>query len=230
MSLSFSKRLSIGVDEAGRGCVIGPLVIATVIASPLDRRRFREWNVRDSKIVPARERKILAEKIARHCWFQVAIIPAKDVDAAVWNRTLNLNGLELKHMAHGLRAAGKRCADREHHAVVDAPSINARGFRDELFAACGWPDISHLEAKHRADALDRTVAAASILAKEERERQITLLKQKLDCDFGSGYPSDPKTRQHIAEVGAGATHVRWSWATCRVIRESQTNSSNPSLL
>lgn len=209
--------LRLGIDEAGRGCVLGSLVVAIVAATDKDRRWFAQQNVRDSKLVPPKEREVLAEKIRERCWFQLKIATAPEIDVAVRDRSRTLNGLELEMMSECLRDSMSAFADRETSALIDAPSINAEGFRKKIHAASGWGDIERLHAKHRADTLDRTVGAASILAKSERERLLAMIKQELGCDFGSGYPHDERTIAHIKSVEHGSTHVRWSWATAKAV-------------
>ncbi|MCI0479183.1 hypothetical protein L0Y59_01425, partial [Candidatus Uhrbacteria bacterium] len=93
------RTISVGIDEAGRGCVLGPLVAAVVAADGQDRRWFRDRNVRDSKIVPPKERDRLARAIMERCWFAVRIAFPQDIDAAVRDRDRTLNGLELELMA-----------------------------------------------------------------------------------------------------------------------------------
>lgn len=209
------RALSLGIDEAGRGCVLGPMVVAVVAADEGDRRWFWKHNVRDSKIVPAAERDRLAAEIRERCWFQLKVAPAPEIDRAVRDRARTLNGLELEMMSDCLRDFCDAHGDREAYAVVDAPSINAHGFLEKLYAASGWGDMDRLVAKHRADARDRTVGAASILAKSERERLVAKLKRELGCDFGSGYCHDERTIGHLKTAPSGAAYVRWSWATAR---------------
>lgn len=207
--------LSVGIDEAGRGCVLGPLVVAVVAATESDRRWFTAHNVRDSKVVPAPERERLAAQIRERCWFQLKIGQAMDVDRAVRDRSRTLNGLELEMMSECLRDFRAEHRDCPARALVDAPSINARAFFEQLYAASGWDDRQTLAARHHADERNRTVAAASILAKSERERLIAQLKQELGCDFGSGYCHDERTIAHLRSVAPDAAHVRWSWSTAR---------------
>jgi ribonuclease HII len=213
-----NSRLSVGVDEAGRGCVLGPLVVATVAATPADLRHFRNWNVRDSKIVPAKERTDLAERIKERCWFDVRVAVPSQIDEAVRDRSRTLNGLEMELMADLLRTFRSAHVDRDAVAIIDAPSINAKGFGKKLHDACGWNDIDTFRAMHKADARHRAVGAASIIAKFERERLLDLIKQELGIDFGCGYPHDKQTiafvnKMKTAPKGLGAVHVRWSWAT-----------------
>lgn len=210
-------RITLGIDEAGRGCVIGPLVVACVAADPTDRRWFWANNVRDSKIVPPAERDRLARKIMERCWFQVKIFPAPAIDAAVRDRTRTLNGLERDAMAELLREAASAFSEHETHGLVDAPSINAQGFLEQLQLASGWDDLSRLRARHEADRTDRTVAAASLIAKAERERLIAALKREIGIDFGCGYSHDEQTRAHLRICAPDATYVRWSWKTAQRI-------------
>lgn len=209
--------LSIGIDEAGRGCVLGPLVVAVVAADEKDRRWFWTNNVRDSKLVPGPQRDTLAKAIKQRCWFQMKVVLPPQIDIAVRDRSRTLNGLELECMADCLRDALDEFGDRESYALVDAPSINAQGFLEKLYVASGWGDMDRLLAKHHADKTDRTVGAASIIAKSERERLIAKLKKELGCDFGSGYCHDPKTLEHLKTVPPDAKHVRWTWATAKSI-------------
>lgn len=205
--------LSVGIDEAGRGCVIGPMVIACVAADEADRRWFWANNVRDSKIVPAKQRDELARRIKDRCWFEVRVASPKAIDQAVADRSRTLNGLELEHMAGLLEEFMEAHDGRKAIALVDAPSINAQGFLEKLYVASGWEDMERLKAKHEADRRDRTVAAASIIAKYERERLISKIKKELGVDFGSGYCHDERAIAHVKTAQKGAAHVRWSWKT-----------------
>lgn len=210
--------LSAGIDEAGRGCVIGPLVVAIVAAKDADRRAFREWNVRDSKIVPAKQRTELAARIQDRCWVAWCAASPAEVDIAVRDRTRTLNGLERDLMAALLRRFQIAHPEGDASVLVDAPSINALGFETQLRLAGGWDGRGELRARHHADEIDRTVGAASIIAKAERERLIAELKQKIGADFGSGYCHDERTISHLKIVAKDAPHVRWSWATAQTIQ------------
>jgi ribonuclease HII len=211
--------LSIGIDEAGRGCVIGPMVVADVAADDKDRRWFWDQNVRDSKLVPPAQRDKLAKAIMERCWFQIKVTKAPQIDAAVRDRSRTLNGLELELMTECLQDAMDEYGDREAYAVIDAPSINAQGFLEKIYQTSGWGEMDRLVAKHHADKKDRTVGAASIIAKYERERLIAKLKIDIGCDFGSGYCHDPRTKAYMKKAPQGALWVRWSWATARALVE-----------
>jgi ribonuclease HII len=209
-------KYSVGIDEAGRGCVLGPLVVAVVAADEADRRWFWAHNVRDSKIVPAAQRDELAQLIKERCWFRLTVVEAPKIDEAVRDRRRTLTGLELEVMADLLKEYSDEFEEAEAIALVDAPSINAQGYLEKLFVRSGWDDMARLKAKHEADRTDRTVAAASILAKAERERLIAKLKKELGCDFGCGYSHDEVTRQFLKTCPADAPYVRWTWKTAGI--------------
>ncbi|MBU1035018.1 ribonuclease HII [Patescibacteria group bacterium] len=205
--------LSVGIDEAGRGCVIGPMVVAVVAADETDRRWFWKNNVRDSKLVPAKQRDTLAQKIKKRCWFQLKIAQPSEIDRAVIDRSRTLTGLELEQMSECLKDFCCEFPEREVCAIVDAPSVNAQGYLEKLFMLSGWPDMNSLLAKHHADKRDRTVAAASILAKSERERLLARIKKDLGVDFGTGYCHDERTLAHLRTAKPAAPHIRWTWKT-----------------
>lgn len=215
MLYAVDMRLSVGIDEAGRGCVIGPLVVACVAADEADRRWFWKNNIRDSKIVPGPQRDKLAGMIKERCWFQTKIYFPTAIDEAVRDRSRTLNGLELEAMAELLRDFMDEHAEREAVALVDAPSISAQHYLEKLYVASGWPDMERLKAKHEADKKDRTVAAASLIAKSERERLIAKLKRELGVDFGCGYAHDEATREFVRVCPRDADYVRWSWKTAQ---------------
>jgi ribonuclease HII len=215
MTTSPDEKLSLGIDEAGRGCVLGPLVVAVVVANSSDREVFAEWNVRDSKLVSPKIRERLAPKIRERCWFRIKVASPQDIDIAIRDRSRTLNGLELEMMSECLQDAMKEFGNEDVEALIDAPSINAEGFRKKIYTHCGWKNYESLRAEHHADTNNRSVGAASILAKSERERLIAELKQELGCDFGSGYSHDERTILHLKSVARDATHVRWSWATAQ---------------
>lgn len=180
-----------------------------------DRRRFCAWNVRDSKLVPPRQRDVLAQRIKERCWFSIRVAQPPEIDAAIRDRSRTLNGLELEMMADLLREFRTEYPERDAFALLDAPSINAQGFLEQLYMASGWDDMSRLHAMHHADTRNRTVGAASIIAKAERERRIAHLKQELGTDFGSGYCHDERTIAHVKTAPEDAVHIRWMWSTAR---------------
>ena len=208
-----SRYLSVGVDEAGRGPVLGPLVVAIVAATEEDRAWFELNNVRDSKIVPLKERTRLAEEIRARCWWRIRVTDPHDIDEAVRDKSRTLNGLELECMASLLNEYRREHVDVPSRGLVDAPSRNTKDILNRLQAMCGWNDPHILDAQNHADATSRTVGAASLIAKDERERLMELLRQNVGEDLGSGYPSDPKTIAFMKKCPRDSKYVRWTWKT-----------------
>ncbi len=176
-----------GVDEAGRGCVLGPLAVAGVSVDSSRLRELTELGVKDSKLLSPAQRDSLYPEILKLCVrAEVSRIPPKMIDRYVsrGKKYRRLNYLETIHMAKVIDALG---ADE---VFVDAPDVNPVRFRAELeeLLSC----TPRIVAEHKADVNYPVVSAASIVAKVERDRDIEELR-KIHGNFGSGYPSDPDT-------------------------------------
>jgi ribonuclease HII len=206
-----SHLLTAGIDEAGRGCVIGPLVVAIVAAEEKDRRWFAKENVRDSKLVPAERRDELAPEIRSRCWHAILSAEPPEIDDALYDHARSLNELEMEIAMSLLRHFQREHADREARILADAMSSNARDIAERMNAGSMGNALHRINAVHHADRDDRTVAAASIIAKAERERRIEALKRELGEDFGCGYCHDAKTKAFLKVCPRGAGYVRWSW-------------------
>lgn len=206
-----SEELVGGVDEAGRGCVIGPLVVAGVSASPAGVRRLKSLGVRDSKKLSARQREALYPDImkasASVSWFA---IPPAEIDSVVFRgeKLRKLNYLEAVYFARVIDTLGAR------RVTVDASDVIPQRFGDNI--SDNLKSECRIRSVHKADRDFPIVSAASIVAKVERDRQVALLRE-LHGDFGSGYPSDPVTKAFFSDrVGRGEplpSFVRKSWKT-----------------
>ncbi len=214
-----SHILYAGIDQACRGCVIGPLVVAIVAAEEKDRRWFARENVRDSKLVPAERRDELAAMIRERCWHTILAAEPMEIDDALYDPGRSLNELEMEMVMSLLRHFQRAHGDRDARILADAMSSNAEDIAERM--AAGSMDIRRhrIIASHHADRDDRTVAAASLIAKAERERRIEELKREVGHDFGSGYCHDERTIAFVKTCPPGAAYVRWSWKTV-VSRES----------
>jgi ribonuclease HII len=179
-----------GVDEAGRGPVIGPMVMCGVIIEEKDIPKLVEVGVKDSKKLTPKKREYLFDKIKEVIPnFELIIVEAAEIDDALNSPNLNLNKLEAIKTAMILNKL------KPNKAIVDCPSNNIESYKTYLGSFLK-EDI-HLQLEHDAERF-APVAAASILAKVTRDRIIEELKKKYG-DFGSGYPSDPKTRKFLEE-------------------------------
>lgn len=200
-----------GVDEAGRGCVLGPLVVAGVSADADALREFGRLGVKDSKKLTHKKRCALYDEIVdRAEAVHTAHIDPPDIDVYVKYgvKYRKLNFLEAMHMARVIEKLG---ASR---VFVDAPDTNPHRFTRELsemIAPC--PTIV---AEHKADSTYVVVSAASIVAKVQRDRAVEDLRRE-HGDFGSGYPSDPQTidflTEYVKREGIRPPFSRKSWRT-----------------
>jgi ribonuclease HII len=201
----------LGVDEAGRGCVIGPLVICGVLATEETIERFQEIGVWDSKQLSRKKREQLGSKIASLAEdFLLIKISPVEIDRCLWWHGLNsLEAAKTAEMVNHLKPTV---------AYIDAPGKGARGYTRLINSAIYVR--TQIIAENFADRNYPVVSAASILAKVHRDAVIQRLHIKYG-DFGSGYPSDKKTRgfltQYYHQEGKFPDIVRTGWATVRKI-------------
>ncbi|MGC9529373.1 MAG: ribonuclease HII [Candidatus Bipolaricaulaceae bacterium] len=174
----------LGIDEAGRGAMIGPLVIAGVAVPQGELAALHALGARDSKAVARSRRRALVRKIARHFPIDVVVIPASAVDAH------NLTQLELTAAATIAGAAGRRTG--QLRVVLDAPVPSAAlpRFLRTLSQLSGLPE-ARLAAYPRADRTHPAVAAASLAAKVVRDAHVAHLRARYG-DFGWGYPGEAR--------------------------------------
>jgi len=203
----------IGVDEAGRGPVIGPMVIAICALTERDRRWCVRHNVTDSKAIPAKRRSALAQALRDRCWSDIIVIQPPEIDEAVRNRSMTLNGLEIKYMAELIRRFKQAFPDTPAEIMLDAPTRKTHSFRRMISHLSSWEPFGLLKAENFADQKYRHVGAASILAKTERDRLMSELSQTLNYNLGSGYSHDPLTRRYVASAQKDDPIIRWSWMT-----------------
>ncbi len=189
--------LELGIDEAGRGPVIGPMVIAGTIIRKEDEKMLKAIGVKDSKLLAEKKREELFSKIRDIAVaYEILVVPAKEIDECIKSAEINLNWLEAIKAAEIIsRLSEKHKLER---AVIDCPSNNKEAYRRYLQDRLLSGKKPKLIVEHKADLNYISVSAASILAKVTREKEIKKLK-KAYGDFGSGYPSDPKTRKFLEE-------------------------------
>ncbi len=206
-----------GLDEAGRGPVIGPMVVAGVVLSRKAARELKSLGVKDSKLLTPERREGLAPLIRDMAdAYAIRVVEPRRIDDVVSHNGLNL--LEAEVMADIIKELSPSLV------IVDAPGRNTRKFREILKSHLGEMKVK-IRAENKADRKFVHVAAASILAKVERDRRIAELREIAGLDFGSGYPSDPKTREFLLKVLDGLSfpkeQVRWRWATLQNLLEEK---------
>lgn len=188
-------KLILGIDDAGRGPVIGPMVLAGCIISEELEKELRILGVKDSKQLTPRRREFLAKEIkSKAKAYKVILISPQTIDKSK-EKGLKLNELEARACAKIINFLNKE--SEKIKVIVDCPSTSISKWADYL--KLHIENLSNLEifCEHKADRNHIAVSAASILAKSAREREVEKLKQA-HGDIGSGYPSDPKTKEFLA--------------------------------
>jgi ribonuclease HII len=205
----FEPVLVAGVDEAGRGCVIGPLVIAGVLIKEESLPVLKQLGVKDSKLLSPKKRESLALEIIRIAekHLVVKLSPAEIDHAVDSGRKLHkLNRLEAETMAQIINTL------KPDEAFVDAADVLEDRFKHHIQERLTTKTA--LTSKHKADKIYPAVSAASIIAKVNRDREIAAIATQ-HGDFGSGYLTDPKTmtflKQWLKTNGDYPDFVRKSW-------------------
>jgi ribonuclease HII len=194
--------LTCGVDDAGRGAVMGPLVIAGISISQNKIKHLSEIGVKDSKLLSPHSREKLYKKIISIVDdYYIAKISPNTIDKSVSKN--QLNELEAKYMAKVIKKL------RPGSAYVDSCDVNPVRFGKKISKLAKIKVYS----SHHADRRFPVVSAASIVAKVNRDEAIKRLR--MNYDVGSGYPSDSKTmefvRKYIEFHGFPPKFVRKSW-------------------
>ena len=204
-----------GVDEAGKGPVLGPLVVAAVAVD--NANDIQDLGIKDSKQLTPAKRKELANLIKNKFSFAIEIIEAERVDE--YRRQNKLNDLN--------REAFEKLISKlnPNVAYVDAADVNEHRFGKQIKEKLTNENDTDVISMHKDDAKIDVVAAASIIAKETRENEIRKLKEEIG-DFGSGYPSDERTikflKSFYPDNGKWPTGTRKSWKTVKLIRPVKT--------
>jgi len=212
----------VGVDEAGRGPVIGPLVVAAMaVPASGGEGRLREMGVRDSKKLQPARRESIAKDLIKYP-SQVIEVPASDVDAL--RSTASLNVIEGRLFASAVLGVIAKLEKTARVAVyLDAADSSEttfeRYFRGAIAGMPGEAAVVAVVSRHEADDIFPVVSAASVLAKTRREDAVARIKEELGEDFGSGYPSDARTitflEKWITDKGVLPPHTRESWRTAQ---------------
>lgn len=196
----------LGIDEAGRGSVLGPMVIAGVVVPEKMEKVLERMGVKDSKRLTPNRRTILSRKLKKMFDYEIVVISAREIDEMRADG-INLNEIEKNAMESILLKI------KPEKAIVDAVDVKAERFQNNL---CNDTGVNVI-AEHKADDKYIEVSAASIIAKAERDDQIAQINKEFikSGGIGSGYPSDPKTKDFLSNYTYDEMpdFVRRSWAT-----------------
>jgi len=205
--------LQFGIDDAGRGPVIGPMILAGVIIHSKDEAELRSLGVKDSKLLTQKRREELEIKIKEiaHSYSVKITMPDTITETNIAGLKLNeLEALECSKIINELNVIPD-----EMFVVLDCPSPNLEAWGNYLKKNIKKTSNLKISCEHKADFNHISVGCASILAKCERERQMEKLKIKYP-DIGSGYPADPKTKAFLAKYAIKYKDrgiFRKTWAT-----------------
>ena len=200
-----------GVDEAGRGSIVGPLIVAGISIRKSKIVLLRKMGVKDSKALNPKERARLFGEIMK-VTDSVCIhkIDPVEVDGSVSLR--GLNRLEARVMASVINAI------RADEVYVDCCDVNPQRYRE--YMECHLTCKPRLYSMHHADVINMVVSAASIIAKITRDQEIQHICSEYGS-IGSGYPSDERTmrfiRDWVAKNGSAPEFTRKSWKPLRIM-------------
>jgi ribonuclease HII len=181
-----------GIDEAGRGPVIGPLVLAAVLVKEERIDDLVKIGVKDSKKLTPKKREKLSQLIRQIAAKLIHVeVQPNEIDNRI-KRGITLNQIEAKKM---VQMINKLCPDRVY---IDCPDVNPARFAEQLKNSVNSRKVEII-AMHYADENIPVVSAASIMAKVRRDQRVKELAAELG-EIGSGYPSDPRTRLYVQSV------------------------------
>ena len=182
--------LVVGIDEAGRGPCIGPLVTCGAMMKEKDIPKLIALDVKDSKLLTIKQRDFLFDELKKLVKYKILIVKPAEIDDAVNGKGgLNLNWLEARKSAEIINFL------KPNKAILDCPSPNIQKYTEYV------ENLLTVKVKviceHKADLNYPIVSAASIIAKVTRDREIEKIKKEIGIDFGSGYPADPRTKEFL---------------------------------
>ncbi|MBU2565295.1 MAG: ribonuclease HII [Thermoplasmatales archaeon] len=202
-----------GVDEAGRGPVIGPLVFAGIAVN--DEEKLKKLGVKDSKRHSPARREKLAEEIKKIAEYETLIITADEIDEK--RKVMTINDVEVEGFAEIIKRL------KPDIVYVDAADVDEERFKNDILRKLDFE--VEIISKHKADDIYPVVSGASIIAKTTRDYEIEKIKEEIGVDFGSGYPSDVRTmaflEQWVKEKGGFPPYTRKSWKTVRRMKNEK---------
>ena len=225
--------IEIGIDEAGRGPVLGPLVVCSVAIPSDDVKQLIEIGVKDSKDLSAKKREEIKNWFLNNCetkgwsFSLVHCLPSR-IDSAVNNKGLNI--LETELFAESINQLDFKDKAKVN-ITCDACDVDEQRFSRRVSQLIdGWPwKHSILNSYHKADENYPVVGMASILAKQARDDAVREIESEVGFPIGSGYPSDKKTIDAVKKMIGDKPHeqLRWSWSTVKRIWHEKHNCELP---
>ncbi|HLD49546.1 MAG TPA: ribonuclease HII [archaeon] len=201
----------LGIDEAGRGPVIGPMVLCGCLIEKDKLNELKKAGAKDSKMLTEKKREHIAKKLKKIAKFEVIKISAAQIDAL--RSSINLNKIEIENMQFLINKMNPDCV------YIDSPEKNTKKFEKKILSGINGTKIV---AENFADRKYPVVSAASIIAKVERDKEIKKLHKKYGF-FGSGYTSDERTirflKDWIKKNKEFPDIVRKTWVTAEELKK-----------
>ena len=210
-----------GIDEAGRGPVIGPMVMAILAIEEKDRQVLNKMGVKDSKLLTKAKRTKLARLLKQSFPHVIISVPPSTIDKAVMNPDDSLNLLEARTFSKLIARLQKKADIKE--VMLDLPAKNK-----EVYLEAVTKTLKNIavHAEFKADLHYPEVAAASILAKTTRDAAMRKEEKSIGIPLGSGYPADPVTKIALKEhftILKDLPLLRKSWKTVQNLSQTQLN-------
>ncbi|ABR54590.1 ribonuclease HII [Methanococcus vannielii SB] len=208
-----NEKIILGLDEAGRGPVLGPMVISVVKVTEKDLDKINSLDLKDSKQLTKKRREEYYNIINECFEVQKIVLAPEKIDE--YMKTSNLNKIELSAFS---KLSNHFLKEYENVKIfIDACSSSEQSFLNQFKAKLINKKVEII-AEHKADEKYKIVSAASIIAKVTRDNIIESYKEEFG-DIGSGYPGDPKTKEFlkrfVKEHKKLPKIARGSWATSK---------------
>lgn len=188
----------IGIDEAGRGPVIGSLMIGISIFNLEEKENIKNLNeklkslgFKDSKLILENKRNELFNYVVENFEYDFIELTPKKIDEVLNSFNSNLNKIELESIVKIIEK------HKPNLVIIDSLTSNPKDFEKKIKEKINFN--FEMICENKADLNFPIVSVASIIAKFKREENIKNLKEEFKIDFGSGYPSDPKTKIFLKE-------------------------------
>jgi len=208
------EKLILGIDEAGKGPVIGPMVLAGCLIEKKDEKEFKKIGIKDSKNVTPKRRAIFDKWIKEHSKnFKIFLSFPKEIDKKN-KEGIKLPELEAEKFAKIINELNS--GKEKMQVIIDCPSFGIIKWKEILKPKIENLSNLNLIIEHKADKKYITVSAASILAKSKREIEMEKLKKEYGSEIGSGYCSDPLTIRFLKKYATKYENkgiFRKSWVT-----------------
>jgi len=210
-------KLVLGIDESGRGPVVGDMVIVGAMFDKDDEEKLKRIGVKDSKLLSAKRREELYPHILNIAKkIKVVSIPPQEIDQRFAVNS-NLNNMEAVKFAEIVNEL------RPEIAIIDTPSANTENFKRYLSQFLDHFPV--LNCENYADKNHVSVSAASIVAKVLRDSKIRDIEIEVGMPIGIGYPSDPVTLGFVEKALDNKEwlkkYIRKSWLTFQRIKEEK---------